>query len=707
MPRQISIEALPRVISLLLRLVGAHMTPLPRVSQVVWEEALFISADIVNEAYERLESDGEGVGDRRRGVMRFSISGLELDGEESTPMISSSEDRSVGAVLNETEICTAYARTQQVSCLSPHRQTLLSPHAPPPPLHATRPPALNTHDAPAARYHPLRRLSHLRRADTRDPGEMHVLSFLTPTSPGWLDIVTEVFKSVVTRDRPATVREAISTMETIHASLRGVPAYGEEVFMGIPTSIPMVPLPIQTIVFPRRNLFLKRPLPEYPPQRWLVFPPTFPPTHHRYPNSAAAAVALLPKTRTTTQANREVKIKAKVKVNALAFSAPPHPGYAVRLFCCLLGVLDNATWPHEEGDVRKFAGLVERCMGIRSGSGSGIRGKVKAGAGRGAVDDMGKSLEATISDVSDAALSPVPGESVPASLDDTRLASVHHSYLRALEWRYKDVRAECPAGSDWETERHWLPVSEYVLSLIDVLKSDTPDWEVLSYLLRHLPVHLSTKHFFCVPKTREGMIPLLITLCTVTLRGVRKHQDALVEVFLLGLNRSLETVKVCLNALSICAVELPELIMKNLAHILERLSRLMKTADMAVYILDFVSIVGSLPALYANFREEEFRPSLLLRPPEALRFHRAQLLLANEAQGAVDEPTEVCFDWLARDAYATADPRVSGAAVSLVSIRTVPKRGWIEVQSGRPSGETRFLRKLENFPQVGPSTRID
>ena len=39
---------------------------------------------------------------------------------------------------------------------------------------------------------------------------------------------------------------------------------------------------------------------------------------------------------------------------------------------------------------------------------------------------------------------------------------------------------------------------------------------------------------------------------------------------------------------------------------------------------------------------------------------------------------------------------------SLVSICTLPKRGWIKVESVRPSGETRFLCKLENFPQVNP-----
>lgn len=373
---------------------------------------------------------------------------------------------------------------------------------------------------------------------------------------------------------------------------------------------------------------------------------------------------------------------------------------------------------------------------------------------------------------------------------------------------------EVNAPSEWEELKHWLPVSDYVSALVDILRSET-DWEILSYLLCHLPVQLANKHFFCGPKTKDAIVALLITLCTVTFKGEsahiiaeqmpdtlrlrdaqgvvyhsltvlisyrgifdeRKHHDMLVEAFLAGLNSQPSTIKFCLNALSICAFELPTSITKNLSHILEKLSRIMTNAAMAVHILDFVSIVGSLPSLYANFREQEFklvfavavtyihhhnspdirglsgRESFALSQhvlviayyiiyvwflavalpdrPNHVEFLTRRLLLANEAKGAVDEHTEVCFDWLARYTYATADPKPAYSLLgdivmnpprdendefietpssaktwvwgnSLVSIRTLPKRGWIQVDSVRPSGETRFLCKLENFPQVNP-----
>ncbi|KIJ30192.1 hypothetical protein M422DRAFT_187467 [Sphaerobolus stellatus SS14] len=250
----------------------------------------------------------------------------------------------------------------------------------------------------------------------------------------------------------------------------------------------------------------------------------------------------------------------------------------------------------------------------------------------------------------------------------------------------------------------------------------------------------------------------------------------LVDAFLEGLHGKPSTAKVCLNALSVCAVELPAAITKNLARILEDLTRIMTNAAMAVHILDFVSIVGSLPALYANFQEEQFKlvfavavayihhhndpdqdasakESFALSQhvlviayyiiyvwflavplsdrPKYVEYLSRRLLLANETKGFVDEPTEVCFDWLARYTYASADPRPTfsmlGEVVtdpplrtdgeplekpsgtktwlwgnSLVSISVLPKRGWIKVESIRPSGETRFLCKLENFPQVNP-----
>ena len=368
--------------------------------------------------------------------------------------------------------------------------------------------------------------------------------------------------------------------------------------------------------------------------------------------------------------------------------------------------------------------------------------------------------------------------------------------------------ANAPRGS--QELNQWLPVSDYLLALIDILKSET-DWDVLSYVLCHLPLQLANKHFFCGPKTKEGIIALLITLCTATFKGEtwetlaermqesvrprdahglvyhalavlisyktsfngRRYHDVLVDTFISGLNSQPSTAKCCINALSICAFELPLSITKYMSHILEKLSRLITNATIAVHILDFVCIVGTLPPLFANFREQEFklvfavavayihhhnapdtrglsgRESFALSQhvlviayyiiyvwflavalpdrPNHVQFLTRRLILANEGKSEIDEPTEVCFDWLARYAYASADPKPlrslsSEVAMnpprdgddepdplpsqtwlrgnSILTIRTLPKRGWLEIESVRPSGETRFLCKAENFPHA-------
>ena len=368
------------------------------------------------------------------------------------------------------------------------------------------------------------------------------------------------------------------------------------------------------------------------------------------------------------------------------------------------------------------------------------------------------------------------------------------------------------APPESEESQHWLPVSDYVFALIDIFTSET-DWEILSYVLCHLPLQLANKHFFCGPKTKDGIVALLTTLCTGIFKGEtwnavaermpeslrlrdahglvyhtltiligykttfdrRKHHDMLVEAFMSGLSSHPSTAKFCLNALSVCAFELPSSISKHLLPILEILSRIMINAPITVHVLDFISIVGSLPSLCANFREQEFksvfamavtyihyhntpdmrglsgRESFALSQyiqaisyhiifvwflavalpdrPNHMEFLSRRLMLANETKDQLDEATEVCFDWLARYMYATADPKPMSSLLSeilmnpprdgndepaslpsktwvwgsvIVTIRTLPKRGWMQVESVRPSGETKFLCKLENFPQVDP-----
>ncbi|KAF9526068.1 hypothetical protein CPB83DRAFT_506716 [Crepidotus variabilis] len=347
-----------------------------------------------------------------------------------------------------------------------------------------------------------------------------------------------------------------------------------------------------------------------------------------------------------------------------------------------------------------------------------------------------------------------------------------------------------------------LPVSRYLQIINSILEVET-NWEILSYVLCHLPTQLSNKHLFCGPKSRSAISKLLSVICNGMLKenfasnvaqwpqGL-KARDAqglayqtlsvlisykrcfeshprhvLVEVIQTGLNGQLSTIKCCLHALSLSAFELQQSITRCLSRILEKLTQIMSNPNMAVHILDFLSIVGSLPTLYVNFTEADFKmvfgvalqylqhynqqaasPTMswalsqhvrimsyavlytwfiaLKMPdrPRHIRFIARQLLLANEGNQIVDDATEVCFDWLARYTYASADPRPATSTLSdiildtsetssesqkswimgnaVITTRALPRSGWVEVMSRRPSGFSRFVCHVENVPMVGP-----
>ncbi len=355
-----------------------------------------------------------------------------------------------------------------------------------------------------------------------------------------------------------------------------------------------------------------------------------------------------------------------------------------------------------------------------------------------------------------------------------------------------------------------LEVSKYLKAIIDILEKET-SWDVLSYILCHLPTQLSNKHLFCGPLCRLLISRLLNVLCTGILKGELgfhvetwppglKPRDAqglahhslsvlvsyrrcfelhqrhvLVEVFQQCLDGQLSTIKCCLHALTLSAFELQSSVTKCMPRILEKLSRIMSNPNMSVHILGFLSIAGTLPALYSNFTEADYKmvfgvalqylqhynrqnasPMIswalsqyvrimsystvyiwflalkLPDRPKHIPYVTRQLMLANEGNQELDIPTEVCFDWLARYAYASADPRPATSSFSdvvmsptshtpessptdvlqpsktwlignaVVTVNALPRAGWVEVLSRRPSGFSKLICHVENVPMIGP-----
>ncbi|KAN0065635.1 Tuberous sclerosis 2-like protein [Thecaphora frezii] len=186
-----------------------------------------------------------------------------------------------------------------------------------------------------------------------------------------------------------------------------------------------------------------------------------------------------------------------------------------------------------------------------------------------------------------------------------------------------------------------LPVSEFLSTAISIMEHE-PDWELLSYLICHLPHILANKHLFSGPRAQMEIIKLRRMLCEGILHGSlypklmlpedikktdvyavsyamltvllsyrtlfsRSEQDELVEAFIAGLNKSQNTAQPCIRALSVACYELQKSVTRLLSGMLVKLSTVMSSMTMSVHILELIMAIAHTPACYANFTEADYR----------------------------------------------------------------------------------------------------
>lgn len=229
-----------------------------------------------------------------------------------------------------------------------------------------------------------------------------------------------------------------------------------------------------------------------------------------------------------------------------------------------------------------------------------------------------------------------------------------------LGWRsdvvYTYMHADSDDGSGCQHEHHHahsaalrtgeetpapLPISEYLATCIAVL-SRGQEWDLVSYILCHMPHQLANKHLVCGPRAQKEVVALRQVLVTsileqrfvnqvilpedvkksdvyavayttlatlVSYRALysRSQQDEIVEAFMTGLNKSSNTAQPCIRALSIACYELQKSINRHLPQMLVKLSTVMSSSAMSVHILELIATIGNLPSLYANFTETEYR----------------------------------------------------------------------------------------------------
>jgi hypothetical protein len=203
----------------------------------------------------------------------------------------------------------------------------------------------------------------------------------------------------------------------------------------------------------------------------------------------------------------------------------------------------------------------------------------------------------------------------------------------------KSVSKE-PVTDDSATlsESDGLKMNVWLETIINMLQQER-DWEVYSFVLVHLPSQLSNHALFkdAVPQVKllrsvlceqiksntfhepslsSGLRKADVSIClfqiltmVVSYHGEfsKNEEDEIVRTFIQGIGSWERAAKSCIHALSICCHELPQSTSKSLVTILQKMSQIITQAHVAVHILEFLACLARLPALYSNFRDDEYR----------------------------------------------------------------------------------------------------
>ncbi|NXL42569.1 TSC2 protein, partial [Podilymbus podiceps] len=186
-----------------------------------------------------------------------------------------------------------------------------------------------------------------------------------------------------------------------------------------------------------------------------------------------------------------------------------------------------------------------------------------------------------------------------------------------------------------------LPYSMVFGVLLQCLKQET-DWKVLKLVLNKLPESLRYKVLFLTSPCNIDLLASALSymvmqytlppITTDRLHGTPEGFSrtdlhlAVVPVLtaLISYHNYLEKAKQreivyclehgliyrcanqCVVALSVCSVEMPDIIIKALPVLIVKLTHISATANMAIPLLEFLSTLARLPHLYRNFAAEQY-----------------------------------------------------------------------------------------------------
>ncbi|KAM6320344.1 tuberin isoform 2-T2 [Podargus strigoides] len=182
-----------------------------------------------------------------------------------------------------------------------------------------------------------------------------------------------------------------------------------------------------------------------------------------------------------------------------------------------------------------------------------------------------------------------------------------------------------------------LPYSMVFGVLLQCLKQET-DWKVLKLVLNKLPESLRYKVLFLTSPCNIDLLASALS-CMLTDKKTTDRLHGTPEGFsrtdlhlavvpvltaLISYHNYLDKAKQreivyclehgliyrcanqCVVALSVCSVEMPDIIIKALPVLIVKLTHISATANMAIPLLEFLSTLARLPHLYRNFAAEQY-----------------------------------------------------------------------------------------------------
>uniref|UniRef100_A0A6Q2YGT0 Tuberin n=1 Tax=Esox lucius TaxID=8010 RepID=A0A6Q2YGT0_ESOLU len=225
--------------------------------------------------------------------------------------------------------------------------------------------------------------------------------------------------------------------------------------------------------------------------------------------------------------------------------------------------------------------------------------------------DMGEPEKKTTGSVSPPAVSPATPTSSPSIPPSSSSSSSFRTACLPYSPAFHVLLLCLKMETDWKVLKLVLEKLPWTLQYkVLLLSSPCSIDQLCSTLCSMVQTHLSLSR---LKKTPEGfsrtdvqlaVVPVLTAITSYHNYLEQARQRELVQCLEMGL--IYRCAKQCVVALTMCTVEMPDIMIKLLPSLIVKLTHISATVAMASPMLEFLSTLVRLPHLYANFVAEQY-----------------------------------------------------------------------------------------------------